>query len=134
MTAIALVRHEESCPRRGFGHSDAAKRISDAINLHIAAIGWQAAGKVMAFGLADGGSDGVLYDTYEAAVRHQHGNEQRFFYLRVAAAGMPVCHAEAVFSTWRKMAGAGFRTDAGRVPIPRLTREDHGRQMAALGH
>ena len=132
MSIPALVRHIEACPRKGYGHSDAAKRISDGVNLHIAAIGWQAAGKIMAFALADGTSDGVLYDSYEAAVAHQHGNEQRFFYARVAPAGLPVCDAEGLLSTWRKLAAAGFRTDAGRQPIPRLTIEDQARQMAAL--
>jgi hypothetical protein len=129
-----LVQHLEACPRQGLGHSDAAKRASDVVNLHVMALGIEAFGGIVAIALADGSSDGVLYDNYEAAVTHQHGNEQRFFYIRVPPRGLPVCDAESLLHSWRTLAAAGFRTDAGRQPIPRLTVEDHRKQMLRLGN
>jgi hypothetical protein len=51
------------------GIPDDAKRLADAVNLHIHAQGNDAAFKAMAFRLEDGSSDGVLYDTRDDALR-----------------------------------------------------------------
>jgi hypothetical protein len=52
--------------------SDAAKRISDTINLHITFNhAWEIHSKWMAFRLADGTSDGVIYDSFTDATSHQ---------------------------------------------------------------
>lgn len=52
--------------------SDAAKRISDTINLHITFNrAWEIHTKWMAFALADGTSDGALYDSFDDATSHQ---------------------------------------------------------------
>jgi hypothetical protein len=127
-----LVQHTGGCPRKGFGHTDDAKRASDHVNIHLLAQGREAAHHFVALGLADGSSDGVLYDSYEAAVSHQHGNEQRYFYIKVPPTGMPVCDAESLLYFWRMAARKGFRTDVGVQPIPRLTIEDQARQIRAL--
>lgn len=58
------------------------QRISDVINQTIADHGWwDIRHKFMAFALADGKSDGVLYDTKKDAVRHQHNNEKNFVFI-----------------------------------------------------
>jgi hypothetical protein len=51
------------------GIPDDAKRLADAVNLHIHAQGNEAAYKAMAFRLEDGSSDGTLYDTRDDALR-----------------------------------------------------------------
>jgi hypothetical protein len=52
--------------------TDAAKRMCDLINLHLLANSpVEIRFKWMAFRLSDGGSDNVLYDTREDAIRHQ---------------------------------------------------------------
>lgn len=118
-------------------HSDAARRCSDAVNLHVSALGFDARRKWVAVRLADGSSDGVLYDTRRDAVRHQP-NERLAAYVRIAPGGMSVCAAESFLSFNRRAYDAGFRlTDpddrnGGRQIIPRLTREDQARQMARL--
>ncbi len=66
--------------------TDAAKRMSDRINLHLTFTpfeelknGW------MAFALADGDTDGVIYPSKSEAIRHQR-NE--FLYMYVAFRNM----------------------------------------------
>lgn len=72
-TVPVLTRHEPGCHyarESDGGHSDASKRISDAHNLHLLAGESYRAfggrnpniGRVFACRLADGRSDGVLYD------------------------------------------------------------------------
>lgn len=128
--------HDSGCPV--LSHSDAARRASDAVNLHYAAIGTDAIGKWVAIRLADGSSDGVLYDRKRDAVRHQP-DEKLAAYVRIRPGGMNVCAAESFMKMSRMAYDAGFRLadpDArhgGLDLIPRLTREDQGRQMAALG-
>jgi hypothetical protein len=50
---------------------DHAKRAYEIMNTHVLGKGEEAWGKWVAFRLSDGGSDGVLYDTREAAIHHQ---------------------------------------------------------------
>jgi hypothetical protein len=140
-----LVAHDPGCKYArptGGGHSDAAKRVADVYNLHLVAgrsfIPNPNLGRVAAVALADGRSDGVLYDSLRDAVRHQHGNEQLFAYLRIAPHGMSVCAAEAFLRTHRLFFDAGWRLpdpdhrDGGHVPIPRLATEDNNRLLGAL--
>ena len=129
-----LVAHEQGCryarPRDG-GHSDAAKRISDAYNLHLTA---GAAfvrpgsmnpnvGRFLAFRLADGGSDGVLYDSYRDAVRHQHHDEKWRMYCRIVPHSMSVCSAESQLYIHRLFYERGWDLpdiddrNGGRAPI-----------------
>lgn len=54
------------------GYSDAAKRASDAINAYRTFIPWdELKNKWIAIKLADGSHDGTLYDSKQAAVKHQ---------------------------------------------------------------
>lgn len=119
---------------RGGGHSDAAKRCADWYNLHKAAgsRGW------IAVALADGGTDGVVYDTRHAAVAHMWPNERWYFYASLAAPSMTVCAAESVLRFKRIMnqieAGHTDRDapHGGLEVIPRLSAEDTEAQLQAV--
>lgn len=132
-----LVRHDPGCRwsrESDGGHSDAAKRISDAYNLHVTC--GARLGQVFAFALADGCSDGVLYDSRADAVNHQRHNEARRGYARIGAGGMTVCAAAAVLRWQRQAAalaapGRGEKS-GGLEVIPRLTLEGQARQLAAM--
>jgi hypothetical protein len=89
-------------------HSSAAQRASDAVNLHVSALGFDACRKWVAVRLADGRSDGTLYDTKRDAVRHQ-SDEQLCAYVCVPPGGMTVCQAESVLAFHRRAYDAGFR-------------------------
>jgi len=136
---VASTEHGDMCPWgiTGDEHSDAAKRASSAVNIHLAGAGFDAIRKWVAVRLADGGSDLVLYDTKRDAVRHQL-HEQQCAYVSIPPGGMSPCEAESFIAMHRKMYDAGMRlTDpdhqnGGRDLIPALTAEDFRRQYAAL--
>lgn len=141
MTAPILVAHDHGCKYArpdGGGHTDAAKRVSDTVNLHLAATGRMAYGQWIAVALADGSSDNVLYASRKAAVAHQHHNEQFYAYIRLVPHAMSVCEAEAFLRMYRLAYDAGFRmadpeaAGGGYEIIPRLTQEEFGAQLAAL--
>lgn len=90
------------------GHLDSSKRASEAVNLHWAAIGYASVGKWVAVRLRDGSSDGVLYDTKQAAVRHQL-DEFLCAYVRLIGMQMDVCDAETFLETHRRLYDRGFR-------------------------
>lgn len=141
LTGRVLVPHDAGCryarPADG-GHTDAAKRVSDEVNLHLAAAGRMAYGQWIAVALADGSSDHVLYASRRAAVIHQHHNEQYFAYVRLIPHRMTVCEAEAFLRLHRLAYDNGFRlTDpdapgGGAEIIPRITQEEFGAQLGAL--
>ena len=127
--------HDPGC--RLLAHSDAAKRCSDAVNLHLSALGVDAMRRWVAVRLSDGSSDGTLYDTKRDAVRAQ-SDEYLCAYVCVPPSGMNPCQAESFMATHRKLYDNGFRLadpdapSGGRSIIPALTREDHRRQVACL--
>jgi hypothetical protein len=127
--------HDAGCP--GIAHSDAAKRCSDEINLHLAALGFEAFRKWVAVRLADGGSDKALYDSKRDAVRHQ-ADEQLCAYVCIPPTRMSVCSAEAFLSFTRRAYKAGFRLPdpdsrtGGPDVIRRLTTKDQAMQANAL--
>lgn len=131
----ATVTHDMNCPRGGKPHSDDAKRTADAYNLHLTASGVAAVGRFIAVRLADGGSDGALYDSSREAVRHQHHNEHRCMVIRLRPNRMSPCEAEVLLTHHRKQHDRSMRLldrdhrAGGRVVIPRLTVED---QMAQV--
>lgn len=137
------VRHDPGCkyarPASGV-HTDAAKRISDWWNLHVTQGGANAYGRFIACALADGASDGVLYDNRQAAVAYMRHNEGRFMYLRILPHQMSVCNAESLLYTHRLGADTGIEApdrDApggGRTLIPRITTEDNHFMLQALAH
>jgi hypothetical protein len=137
MSTPVLVRHDPGCRwsrEADGGHSDAAKRISDTYNLHVTC--GARLGQVFAFGLADGQTDGQLYDSREDAANHQRHNEGWKGYVRIGPGGMTVCAAAAVLR-WQRQAAElaparrGERS-GGLEPIPRLTIEGRERQLAAM--
>lgn len=86
-------------------YSDAARRCSDAIRLHIVAGN---AGKWAAIRLSDGGSDEVAYDTRADAVRHQL-HEQQCAYVAIPVDDMSPAAAERYLAMHRELYDAGFR-------------------------
>jgi hypothetical protein len=148
MTAQA-VTHDRGCAYgrdpgdsgRPWGHSDAAKRVADWYMVHRTAgagLGLCNVGKVFAVALADGTSDGVLYDTIQDAIRHQRHNATWYAYLRVGREDMTVCAAASILKLHRDADRAGLKfvdrddSSYGYELIPRLTVEDHFRMTAAI--
>ena len=126
----------EECPRHG-RHDDAAKRIADQYALHRIGAGDAAVGKWFAVALADGRSDGVLYDSRGDAVRHQRHNEVRYWFVPITIGTLSVCDAQIVLAhhraTARQSAALLDRDHAagGRQLITRLTAEDQRAQTRA---
>lgn len=144
MSTQILMRHDPGCDyarESDGGHSDASKRISDQHNLHLAAgESFRAfsgrnphVGKVFACALADGRSDGTLYDSLDEAVAHQKHNEDWFAYFRVTNGGMTVCQAASALRLHRQAQLSGHRMSGTtpRVAIQRLTHEAFLDQVAA---
>lgn len=94
---------------------DVARRVADAVNIHLlandGARGW------VACRMDDGRSDGALYDTRAAAVRHQ-SNESFCFYLKVAPGGIQPKEAWVNVVAFRKLRDAGIRPDHEDVTLP----------------
>lgn len=85
---------------------DAVKRLCDAVNVHIDAIGSEAYGKYVAISLADGSSpDGVLYEHRRDAARHQAN--PWFFYVKVNPGGIQENEAWVVLGYARQAQKAG---------------------------
>ncbi len=130
-----MQAHDPGCPVRV--HSDEAKAASDAVNLHVSALGFDAMRKWVAVSLRNGKSDGTLYDTKQEAIRHQL-DEFLCAYVCVPPNGMSPCSAESFLATHRKLYKAGFRMvdrddpRGGRDVIPRLTIEDQSRLMSRI--
>jgi hypothetical protein len=136
MTTI-IVKHNATCRWRGEGHTDEAKRISDATYLHAAAMGWDSAGRFIACRLADGKGGETLYDTHFDAVRHQP-DPNLCLYIRLRAEGMNVCDAELFLWVNRQAYNNGFRladpdkAENNRTLIPRLTASHEYRTLRGL--
>lgn len=127
--------HDQGCPLSGTAtlHSDAARRYADAVNLHVAALGWGAVKKWVAVRLSDGGSDGVLYDTRDDAIAHQL-HETQCAYVCVQPGGTTACRAESFLRTTRAayVAGAHWTGPGSPEIIRRLTRRDQAAQVARI--
>jgi hypothetical protein len=90
-------------------YSDEARRISDAMTLHILADRDGNPGKWLAFRLSDGTGDGVVYDTpIEAADAQLH--YKQCLYLQINRGGMSYREAQVMLTYYRKV------YDAGNVP------------------
>lgn len=131
-----VFQHDSGCRyarESDGGHSDASKRVSDEHNLHLIGSGnRQAAGRWIACRLSDGSSDHVLYDTKPDAAAHQHHNERRMLFVRVALTSMSVCEAATLLRSARMLYDLGNDQSGDRVVIPRLTNEHQARQLARL--
>jgi hypothetical protein len=111
---------------------DPARRAADIINGLLVAHPWdECKGSWVAIRLSDGGSDGVLYDSKRAAVRHQT-NEFTCAYvaLRSLMGGATAREMAHFLSYCRKAYDAGFRLPDPDAPsggpdlIAPVTRQD----------
>lgn len=103
--------------------SDAAKRISDTINLHITFNNaWEIHTKWMAFALADGTSDGALYDSFDDATYHQsHPARYAYMCFRSVMGGSNPRDAQLWLEMERHAADARMalhETNAPRLIVP----------------
>jgi len=127
-----MTQHEYGCRHEG-QHSDAAKRLADAYNLHYEAgalYGATNVGKWIAAKLDDGRTDNTVYDSKYDAVMHQHHDEQYYTFVRIIPSSMSVCAAEAMLRMGRlyfdyqmKTADRDSRSGGFEI-IPRLSIED----------
>lgn len=122
---------------RNGGHTDAAKRIYDAVNLNWTFHQWDSVGTWMAFKLEDGTSDYTMYPTKRDAVRHV-SNELHYTFIKLHPGGMNLCEAEIMLQFARQASKAGFRLadpdtrNGGRDLIPRITSTNIQAQIRAL--
>jgi hypothetical protein len=133
-----MASTEPFCRHHPQGHSDAAKRVSDATSLAWVAYGWEGyVGHWMAFSLQSGISDQILYPTKRAAVVHVD-NEFRYMYVKMHPNGMMPCEAEIMLKFTRSAHGAGFRLadpdakSGGPDLIPRIGFSEILSQIRAL--
>jgi hypothetical protein len=110
--------------------SDDARRCADIVTLATIA---GCTGMWVAIRLADGGYDGCIYDTREAAISHQL-RPQLCTYVKVAPTHMPVYEAQALLDYWRELSTANVRDDDPAQPMPLmpLLAGDRRRQIRAL--
>jgi hypothetical protein len=103
--------------------TDAGKRMSDLINAMVTFRGWdELQNGYMAFKLEDGSSDGVLYDSYEAALKHSDEKRCAYFCFRQAMGGATPKDAEIFLAFNRYAVAAGIprkhpETSKGIMPI-----------------
>jgi hypothetical protein len=86
--------------------SDAAKRASDAYNLHRVADPNGCVGKWIAVRLSDGTTDNVLYDSKSAAVDHQHHDEDFYAFVQIGPWQFTPEMAETYLTVQRRMYGS----------------------------
>jgi hypothetical protein len=87
-------------------YSDAARRISDAMTLHLLADGDGNFGKWLAFRLSDGTSDGVVYDDPVVAADAQL-HYQQCAYLQIHRGGISARAAAVMLAYYRAVYDAG---------------------------
>jgi hypothetical protein len=131
-----IVAHDAGCRfarEENGGHSDAAKRLADAFNLH--KILGQSRGWI-AFSLQDGSTDDTIYQSRADAVSHQRHNEKWRGYIELSAPSMSVCEAASALRwqrhTTRLAPADRDQAGGGLVVIPRLSIEGRERQIAAI--
>lgn len=128
---------ERGCTMGALGHTDAAKRVSDAVNLHFSVMGFDCKRYWIACRLENGKGGETLYDTKHDAIRHQL-DEYLCMYICLTGAPMSVCEAEVLLRTHRKAYDAGFRmvdpdtAAGGKELIPRVALEHQIATIRAL--
>src|SRR5262249_60846079 len=98
--------------------TDAAKRISEAISLAVVFRSWEERKTGwMAFALADGSTDHVIYPSKSEAIRHQ-SNEFLYLYvcLRGCITGMPPKDAQLFLEVHRDAYDHGLRLSEPEAP------------------
>lgn len=125
------------CQMGALGHTDAAKRVSDAVQQHFAIMGFDCARMWIACRLDNGKGGQTLYDSKRDAIRHQL-DEYLAMYICLTGAPMSVCEAEILLATHRKAYDAGFRmadpdtAAGGKTIIPRIALEHQLATITAL--
>ena len=89
-------------------YSDAARRASDTINIHLLADPAGNVGKWVAIRLSDGGSDGTLYDCKCDAMRNQL-HEKQCVYVSILPDGLSAKNAEILIKMHRDWYDKGFK-------------------------
>jgi hypothetical protein len=90
-------------------YGDDARRAAEQVNLHLLADRERAVHSWVAIRLSDGGSDGVLYDEREDAIKHQL-HEQQCMYIKIPPDGIFTPKIAARFLTiHRQLYDAGMR-------------------------
>ena len=100
--------------------TDAAKRISDSINIARITHVWEELARGwMAFALQDGTTDHVIYPSKADAIAHQ-SNEFRFAYVHLGGCmmGMPPKDAQLWLDLHRHMYDNGFRLADPEPTVP----------------
>jgi hypothetical protein len=103
--------------------------------LHRIADEYNSIGKWFAVKLADGESDGVLYDSKRDAVTHQKHMEMYYAYVQVGPWQMTVDDAAAFLKLHRAMYSKGVRLadrdhkSGGKDMIRRISRTDQRAQV-----
>ena len=98
--------------------TDAAKRMHETINImHIARTWDELKHGWMAFKLADGTTDNILYDTRADAIKHQL-SEQTCLYLamRTTLGGVPLVDCQLLIDIHRQVYDAGGRMSDPAAP------------------
>lgn len=100
--------------------TDAGRHLSDAVReAHTRG----AVGRWIAARLEDGRTDGMLYDSRGAAVRHTSNKPDDYAYLMVPPHEMPPAEATAWLDLHRRCYAAGMDLkDPGAVPVAPLSR------------
>jgi len=125
------------CTHGAFGHTDAAKRISDAVGLHFSVMGFDCKRFWLACRLDNGKGGETLYDTKQDAIRHQL-DEFLCIYICLTGVPMSVCEAEILLKVHRQAYDNGFRfadpgtAAGGREIIPRVAIEHQLATIRAL--
>lgn len=111
---------------------EAGKRMADALNLALVAGGIAVTGRWMAFSLADGRSDNVLYDTRDDAIRHQfHETLAHYEQMRPRSWSADECAMTLQYA--RAAYGAGWRPEReAPAPIMPVRNEDKARKLRQL--
>lgn len=116
---------------------ECGKRISDHINIHILCNDWfDIKNNWMAFDLAEGRSDGTLYDSHKDAADHQR-DERRALYVCFSGIGpngaVPM-ECSKLLGFWRDAYKAGGRfIDKGeRYKLPLMTAAQNDYRTALI--
>jgi hypothetical protein len=111
--------------------TDAGKRMSDMINAMVTFKGWdELQNGYMAFSLADGSSNGTLYDTYDAAIKHTDEYRNAYFCFRQAMGGGNPKDCEIFLAFNRYAVAAGLprkHPESGRGIMPILSNKGYER-------
>jgi hypothetical protein len=111
---------------------EAGKRMSEALNLRLIFDGPGVTGRWMAFALADGRSDNVLYDTRSDAIRHQfHETFAHYEQMRPKSWSADECAMTLQYA--RAAYDAGWRPEPDApAPIKPVRLEDQAQQLRRL--